>query len=159
MTSRRQKVIIGRQWGRWNSGDDITALAAASVARIEITTLILADLPSLSNWTVLRSLGELTLSNSAATYARVAYGLLIVPSSVTIAGTPDLVDEPHADWAFWGSVLVHPTAYPPRSITWDIRAMRRGRELEQRIWFVIRNQHAADSINFSAAGAVLLGLH
>jgi len=159
MTNRRQRVITGRQWARWNTGEDVTALAAAAVARVDITTLIQADLPSLSNWTILRSLGELTLTKTASGFARVAYGVILVPSTVAITGMPDPVDEPHADWMFWGSTMLNQTAQEPIRISWDVRAMRRGRELESRIFFVIRNQHSSDAAQFAASGAMLLGLH
>ena len=155
---RRPRVITGRQWAGFNTGEDVTVLAAGAVSRVDIMTLILADLPSLSNWTVLRVIGSWSAGHTGAAFARVAFGLILQGRQVAITGMSDPVDEPHADWLFHDSIMADADT-KMREHHFDVRGMRRGRELETGLWAMTRNQHTGDSVQFSLSGRVLLGLH
>ncbi len=136
-----------------------TAILSGADARVDLTSLALAALPSLlREWTILRTIGILQLwGTDVSIRAHVSFALISHPSTVTITQIPK-PDTELADWLWFSGAVIPNTGDEPThiAIPFDIAAMRKQREAERRYSFVMHSASAGAS-GFSINGHFLLG--
>ena len=153
MVTRRRTI-----WARWRTSAN--SLAAVGTAKISLRTLIEVDRPGLGEYTITRTIGNVTWINEHATAnVDVLAGLIVLPATVDVATAPDPFNEPHADWMYYRSGTIPSREEIPNVAVWefDLASQRRQRELE-RDWAIMLNNRSAQALQFSVGGSSLLKL-
>jgi len=148
MVSRRT-----RQWGRFQT--DTIVVAGGGAARVEITSLLRARMPSLNNFTIQRVVGTLDLFPGNNPIEPIICGMIKTTVNVTLAEVP-IPDADDSSWLWWWGGLIPGLADRPnwRSVAFDNRSARRFPELESKLDFVLEN-NGASAFTFAINGRIL----
>ena len=153
MTQKQRK-----QWVQWSM--PTTTIGPLSVAVVDLMSLFLAVYPSLSNYTIIRSIGNLRLWG-VANVSRISifYGCIGLNAQAvgTALPTPS-VD--FADWYYWKRLTIPLSNDNPDSVLdeWDVEGMRKQREFDRQVLLIIRNVDATESVTMGGGGRTLIGL-
>ena len=145
-------------WASWRTS--LASLAAVGTAKVSLRFLIQADRPGLGEYTITRTIGNVTWrALSSSNVSDVLAGILVLPATVNVADAPDPFNEPHADWMYYRSGAVGTTTDVPSMWVWefDLASQRRQRELE-RDWAFMLNNRGISALQFSIGGRSLLKL-
>jgi len=146
------------QWAQWSLPE--TTLGPLSVATVDIMSLFLAVYPSLSNYTIIRNIFDLSFWGEAnVNRVSLFYGLIGVNAQAvgTALPTPS-VD--FADWLYWSRIQV-PFLNDQHGVVnrhADVLGKRRQKEFDRQFLMIFRNVDATESVTFGGGGRVLLML-
>ena len=154
MTNQRMR----KQWAPWSL--PATTLGPLTEATADLTTTINFAMPSLSNYTVIRSIGNLRFWG-LTTAARVSFFVGIIGVNAQ-AGLPQLPSPATdlADWLFWYKTQLPFSNEQPDNVEvhFDTRGMRRQREADRKVFLIMQNVDAVQSAVVGGGGRLLIGL-
>ena len=152
-----QKVISQTQWARFRLAP--STLPSGGDLEVDLMSLLKGHIPSLSNWTIMRSLLRIRLLGTTASTNLITVGMLVHPEQTPLAQMPkpDLDD---ADWMMRQMLPVAPnTVVEGTDYFMDIRSKRRGREFEATVSLLFAETDSAAPVTVTAGGILLIGLH
>ena len=127
---------------------------------MNLSSLILAALPSIANYTVTRIVGKLS-TRSAGTTDRVRYTAGIISTSdQALVGTslPDPILD-RADWMWWAGDTAPLSTEETLRTDIDNKSQRRFNEAERRLVLAMSIPGGTDALLFSLNGRALLRMH
>ncbi len=146
-----------KQWGVFRSG--LIAIAAGSLSRVSLVSILEGDMSSLSNYTIIRTVGIMSLVPLTTTPPQAGLGFIGLSASSSVATTPAPASV-QADWLWRTATWVPATGNNPnfKEISFDIRAMRKQSELDRDYFFVAQEFGGVQGYSIFIGGQVLVGL-
>ena len=155
MTSRR-RVISKMQWSASRTAG--VAIGANADALIDLASLLRADMPSLSNYTLMRSIIRVGMQSDTTAPVELTVGVITIPDSVSVTEMPKSGVHFHADWLWWTGIQAARSDFPMNYLEVDLGGMRRLREAESRPVMNIHNHNGSLAAQFFVWSRLLFGL-
>ena len=154
-------VTRSKMWVPWSNGASVSTLAAASVVRVFLMSIVEAPNVldrNVQQYTVLRHVFNVALRSVSAN-AVVTMGLIILNRDLLIGSiTPAL--SPTADWLWLDEVPVGSSAgfLPDYIMRHDIRSMRKSQAkgIINELYLYIENRNVASAIDYHFFGRTLI---